>query len=114
MRYAEGCETALDLFRKLPDLRPSSVNFFEPLLRGWKTGADLVGHYKILNMDHLLALPRWSWNQIYHTPEVLEHGVQGAVERSIAEGGELRTVDPTFVPHVPNTVTLRHIDGPWT
>ena len=115
MRFSENCKTALDLYNCIPDLRPSSVKLFEPLDFGWAhVGVPLKGHYRILDMTHLLALPRVGWNVIYHTPEVLEHGVQGAVERSIAEGGELRNVDPTYVPHVPNTVTLRAIDSSWT
>ena len=118
MRYSEHCKTALDLYNAIPDLRPSSGKLFEPLDFGWcrRTHArvPLKGHFQILDMPHLLALPRFDWNVLYHTPEVLEHGVQGAVERSRAEGGELRTVDPTYVPHVPNTVTLRSIDSSWT
>ena len=116
-RFAEGCASPMDPYKRLPELKPSSVNLFEPLLSGWKhgPGVALVGHYEILSMEHLLALPKFQWNQVYHTPEVLEHGVQGAVERSIAEGGELQAVTPTYVPHVANTVTLRTIAGnQWT
>ena len=115
MRFAEGCDPPRDLFRKIPDLKPSSKNFFEPLLRGWAhPGADLVDHYKILNMDHLLALPRWSWYQIYQAPEILEHGVQGAIDHSISTDGDLRTIEPTLVPCIPNTITLQTIDESWS
>ena len=115
MRYSENCKTALDPYNCIPDLQPSSVKLSEPLDFGWAhKGVPLKGHFRILDMPHLLALPRFDWNVLYHTPKVLEHGVQGAVDRSIAEGGELRTVDPTYVPHVPNTVTLRSIDSSWT
>ena len=70
-----------------------------------------MGHYEILNMDHLLALPKFPWGQFYHLPEIAEHGVQGAVKASIAEGGQLQRVAPAYIPHVPNTVTLQDI---WT
>ena len=100
-------------FRKLPDLRPSSVNFFEPLRRGWAhKDKDLIHHYKVLNMDHLLAPPHWSWCWVYQTPEVLEHGVQGAIDRSVSAGGDLGGIDPTLVPHLPNTITLQTLDNP--
>jgi len=35
-RYGSGCESPGELFARLPDLRPASTTFFEPLLRGWK------------------------------------------------------------------------------
>ena len=70
-----------------------------------------MGHYEILNMDQLQALPRFPWGQLYHLPEIAEHGVRGAVEKSVASGGQLQSVAPTYVPHVPNTVTLQEVWG---
>ena len=61
-------------------------------------------------MEHLLALPKWSWYTIYQAPDILEHGVQGAIDRSLAAGGDVRGVAPTIVPHLPNPVTLQPLD----
>ena len=61
-------------------------------------------------MDLLNALPRFQWDQLYHAPEVLERGAKGAVEWSQAEGGQLQAMAPTYIPQVPNTITLRHVD----
>ena len=109
----------MDLYNAIPDLKPTSRKLLEPIEFGWSRKPPyqqipLTGHFRIVDMPHLLALPKFDWEILYHAPEVLEHGVQGAIERSRETGGELQTVEPTFVPHVPNTVTLREIDGPWT
>ena len=37
--------------------------------------------------------------------EVAEHGVEGAVAVSRATGGVLEAIAPTYVPHIPNTIT---------
>ena len=65
-------------------------------------------------MDHLLALPRGSWYRIYQIPEILEHGVQGAIDHSISTGGDLRIIEPTLVPCLPNTITLQTLDEQWS
>ena len=65
-------------------------------------------------MAHLSALPRWQWDQTYHAPEVLEHGVKGAVERSVAAGGDLQTITRAVAPHVPHSITLQTIDSQWS
>ena len=57
-------------------------------------------------MDHLLAMPRWSWCQIYQAPEVLERGVQGAIDNNISTGGDLRIT--------PNAITLQTLDESWS
>ena len=78
-RFAEGCASPMDLYKRLPELKPSSVNLFEPLLSGWKHGPGVapVGHYEILNMEHLLALPKFQWNQVYHTLRSLNTAYRG-------------------------------------
>ena len=68
-----------------------------------------MGHFEILNMDQLEALPKFPWDQFYHMPEVALHGAHGAVAQSVATGGELEGVAPTYVPHIPNTVTLQEV-----
>ena len=42
-------------------------------------------------------------------PEVALHGVHGAVAQSVATGGELEGVAPTYVPTIPNAVTLQEV-----
>ena len=65
-------------------------------------------------MGHLLALPKFNWDVIYKAPEVVEQGgVREAVEHSRATGGHLQTIEPAFVPNVPNAVTFRNLDEPW-
>ena len=72
------------LYAILPDLKPASKNFFKAILVGWKDGKSLVGHYSITNMAHLESLPRWSWGTVYQAPDIIEHGVQGAIQQSVS------------------------------
>ena len=58
-------------------------------------------------MNHLLQLPKFEWNQFYHMPEVAQHGAKGAVEKNRQEGGQLQSVAPTYVPHIPNTFAIQ-------
>jgi len=60
-------------------------------------------------MDQLLKLPKFPWDQFYHFPEIAKHGVQGAVKLSRAEGGQLQSVAPAYIPRIPNTVTLQDV-----
>ena len=60
-------------------------------------------------MDQLQALPLFPWDQFYHFPEIAKHGVQGAVQKSIEEGGALRGVAPAYIPHIANTCTLQDL-----
>ena len=111
-RLGAGVETPEQLFSFLPDLRPSSTVFFKPVTKSWKTGKTLQGHYTITNMDHLLSLPRWKWETIYQVPDILEHGVQGAIQQSLDAGGDLRGTEPLHIPGCapgfPAVLTLEH------
>ena len=113
-RFSQHCTSPEALFEAIPDLKPSVDKLFEPIEYGWvKPGVPITGHFRILNMEHLLALPKFDWEVIYKTPEVVEHGgIREAVEHSRATGGDLQTIEPTFVPHVPGVVTLRRLDDP--
>ena len=106
--YTSRVSSARELYDLIPEMKPASEQFFRPCEgRGWKTNETLEGHFKILNMDQLEALPKFPWDQFYHMPELAFHGARGAVERSKAAGGELREVAPAYVPNIPNTVTLQ-------
>ena len=63
-------------------------------------------------MEHLLALPRWKWDTIYQAPDIIEHGVEGAIQHSINTGGDLlgteRLLIPVGPPGLPEAVTLQH------
>ena len=109
---AANVETLEALFALFPDLRPSSTIFFQPVTLSWQTGKSLEGHYAITNMEHLLALPRWKWETIYQAPDILEHGVQGAIQQSLNTEGDLRGTEPLLIPGgapgLPMTLTLQH------
>ena len=106
-RFGENCGTAEELFQLIPAMKPAATSYFQPRVgRGWKTGLPLDGHYQILNMDHLLQLPRFEWEPFYHLPDVAEHGVKGALQKSRQEGGRLQSVAPAYVPYIPNTFTV--------
>ena len=111
-RLAANVETPEELFALLPDLRPSSTVFLKPITKSWQTGKNLEGHYTITNMDHLLSLPRWKWETIYQVHDILEHGVQGAIQQSLDAGGDLRGTEPLHIPGgapgLPAALTLQH------
>ena len=72
-------------------------------------------HFRVIDMDHLLALPKFNWDVIYKAPEVVaQGGVREAVEHGRATDGHLQTLDPSFVPNVPSAVTFRALDEPWS
>ena len=100
-RPAANVETSEELFALLPDLRPSSTVFFKSVTKSWQTGKNLEGHYTITNMDHLLSLPKWSWGTIYQAPDIIEHGVKGAIERSTKTEREIVGVEPLNIPQGP-------------
>ena len=111
-RFAEDLASPEKLYAILPDLKPASENFFKPILVGWKDGKSLTGHYSITNMAHLESLPRWSWGTVYQAPDIIEHGVEGAIQHSLNTGGDLlgteRLLVPVGPPGFPEAVTLQH------
>ena len=58
-------------------------------------------HYSITNMEHLQAPPRWKWETIYQAPDILEHGVQGAIDQSANTERQILGVEPLYVPEGP-------------
>ena len=109
-RFGENCGTPEELFKLIPTMAPASTNYFQPRTGlGWKTGMTLEGHFEILNMDHLQMLPKFPWDQFYHFPEIVQHGVDGAVQRSREAGGVLQSVAPAYIPYVANTCTLQDV-----
>ena len=111
-RFADDLASPEKLYKILPDLKPASENFFQPVLVSWKTGKSLVGHYAITNMDHLLSLPKWSWGTIYQAPAIIEHGAEGAIQRSVGTEREILGFEPLTIPAgppgLPEAVTLQH------
>ena len=106
-RFGNTCGTDEELYALIPTLQPASTTYFRPREGlGWNTGKQMKGHYDILNMDQLLQLPRFEWNEFYHLPAAAEHGVKGAVQQSRQEGGMLQHVAPTYIPHIPDTFTV--------
>ena len=111
-RFASNLESPEALFAAFPDLVPCSTNFFEPVTSSWATGKSLECHYKITNMEHLRSLPLWKWDTIYQIPDIIEHGVEGAIQRSLETGGVLRGTESLLIPEgppgLPVAVTLQH------
>ena len=109
-RFSKHCASPEALFEAIPDLKPSVDKLFEPIEFGWVRPTErLTGHFKILNMDHLQQLPKFPRDQFYHFPEIVKHGVEGAVQQSRQEGGVLQSVAPAYIPHVANTCTLQDV-----
>ena len=79
---------------------------------GWKTCKPIVCHFAITNMDHLQALPKWSWGTIYQAPATLEHGAEGAIQRSAGTEREVLGLEPLTIPAgppgLPEAITLQH------
>ena len=111
-RFANNLESPEALFARFPDLVPCSTTLFQPVTLSWATGRSLECHYKITNMEHLRSLPRWKWDTIYQIPDIIEHGVEGAIQHSFETGGEFRGTERFFIPvgppGVPEAVTLQH------
>ena len=110
-RFADDLENPEALFARFPDLQPSSTTFFQPVTLSWNTGRSLVCHYSITNMEHLQALPRWKWETIYQAPDIIEHGVEGAIQQSVGTEREILGVEPLTIPAgppgFPEAVTLQ-------
>ena len=100
-RLAEALATPEQLYAILPDLKPASVNFFTPIPVGYKDGKPLVGHYAITNMAHLESLPTWNWGTVYQAPDILEHGVQGAIDQSGSTERQILGVETLNIPEGP-------------
>ena len=52
-------------------------------------------------MDHLESLPTWKWGTVYQAPDILEHGVQGAIDQSANTERQIHGVEPLYVPEGP-------------
>ena len=52
-------------------------------------------------MSHLESLPKWSWGTIYQAPDIIEHGVKGAIEQSTKTEREILGVEPLNIPQGP-------------
>ena len=111
-RFADNLASPEALFARFPDLLPSSTTFFKPITLSWATGKSLECHYSITNMEHLRTLPCLKWETIYQVSDIIEHGVEGAIQHSIDTGGELRGTErlliPVGPPGLPEAVTLQH------
>ena len=111
-QLGKTCQTAEELYERIPGIRPASTVFFEPIEQGWATHKKLVGHYRITNMDHLESLPKWDWGILYKLPAVIASGSAGkAVQDSKAIGGRIKYITR---PHVPYDLTPSHWCTPRT
>ena len=52
-------------------------------------------------MAHLESLPRWSWGTVYQAPDIIEHGVQGAIQQSVSTEREILGVETLNIPEGP-------------
>ena len=87
-QYTSRVNSARELYDLIPEMQPISEQFFQPREGlGWKTQEPLEGHFQIMNMDQLEALPKFPWDQFYHMPEVALHGAHGAVQGSGRRAG---------------------------
>ena len=75
------------------------------------THKSLDGHYDIINMDQLRALPQFDWSTFYHMPEVAKVGAEEAARQSQATGGPIKQVEPVYIPYIQNAFTVADVDA---